>query len=57
MRKKALLTYNAAADQWGFKQQGRWCRVSCGEQFGLQIGATCVGCRLELDGTLVRRTS
>ncbi len=51
MRKNAFLTYDPSKDQWGVKLRGRWYRMSCGERFGLKIGRTYVGCRLELDTT------
>jgi hypothetical protein len=49
MDRRGILTYDPSVDQWGANLRGRWYRVRCGEQLGIKIGSTIVGCRLELD--------
>lgn len=49
MPRKTQLTYDSSTDQWGVTIKNRWYGVGCGECFGLRIGKSFIGCRLEID--------
>jgi hypothetical protein len=49
MRKQTMMTYDPERAEWGVRLNGNWYGMHCGEGFGLRIGTTVVGCRLEAD--------